>query len=132
MISYILWSLLLYFIYVAAPAVMRLKAVEGSFGDRLNAGLGARDSMPASGMVAARAARAQRNMEESLVFFLPLALMLLITGKTDGLASTGAVIYLLARAAYLPAYLTGVFGIRTVIWAASLIGVVMMAIPLHG
>ena len=38
----------------------------------------------------------------------------------------GAVIYLVGRVAYLPLYLWGVFGIRTLVWNVATIGLVVM------
>ncbi len=131
MTGYILWSLLLYFIYVMTSAGMCLLAVPGGAGAILKAALGSRDKMPDAGIMAERAGRAQRNMEESLFFFLPLALLALFLGKADGLAATGALVYVIARAVYLPVYVFGIFAARTAVWSAGLIGIVMMLVRLH-
>ena len=128
MISYILWALLIYFLYVATPALLRLTGGRKGLGDIAGAALGPRDDVTETTTSAKRAARAQRNMEESLFFFIPLALLLMHTGKADGIASAGAGLYIVARALYLPSYLMGVFGMRTAVWVAGFVGIAMMAV----
>ncbi len=129
MISYILWALLLYFAYVAVHAVLKLNSSKGE-GNLLVVGLGPRDTVLEKSVSAQRCGRAQRNMEEALFFFLPLALLLIITDKADGIALTGALVFVIARAAYLPAYFFGVFGLRTLMWLAGFVGLIMMALRL--
>ena len=129
MINYILWALLLYFVYITVHAVLKLQSSKAD-GNLLTVGLGPRDTVLEKSVSSQRCGRAQRNMEEALFFFLPLALLLIITGKADGMALTGALVFVIARAAYLPAYFFGVFGLRTIVWAAGLAGIVMMALRL--
>ena len=131
MITYILWALGLYFVYVSVHAVTRINASKGDKG-LLAYGLGPRDGLADLTAGAARCGRAQKNMEESLFFFLPLALLLIITGKADGMGLTGALIFVIARVAYLPAYMIGVPAVRTLIWAGGLAGMVMMLLRLIG
>ncbi len=69
-------------------------------------------------------------MEEALFFFLPLAILLIVTGKADGMGLTGALVFVIARAAYLPAYYVGVTGLRTLVWFAGVIGLIMMVLRL--
>lgn len=129
MISYILWALLLYFVYVTVHAVLKLHSSKGE-GNLLAVGLGPRDTVLEKSVSSQRCGRAQRNMEEALFFFLPLALLLLITDKADGLGLTGALVFVIARAVYLPVYFMGVFALRTIVWAGGFAGVMMMALRL--
>lgn len=129
MINYILWALLLYFVYIAVHALLKLSSSKGD-SNLLTVSLGARDTVLEKSVSSQRCGRAQRNMEEALFFFLPLALLTIITDKADGLALTGALIFLIARAAYLPAYFFGVFGLRTLLWTGGVVGIVMMALRL--
>ena len=129
MISYILWALLLYFVYVTVHAVLKLQSSKGE-GNLLVIGLGPRDTVLEKSVSSQRCGRAQRNMEEALFFFLPLALLLLITDKADGLGLTGALVFVIARAVYLPAYFMGVFALRTIVWVGGFIGIIMMALRL--
>ncbi|MBT8472620.1 MAG: MAPEG family protein [Marinicaulis sp.] len=131
MISYILWTLLLYFIYIAAHAVTRLSASKGD-ANFLAFALGPRDGAADASIGAARCGRAQTNMEEAMFFFMPLAFLLMLTDKADGIALTGALVFVVARAAYLPAYMIGLPALRTLVWAAGFAGIVMMVVRLHG
>ena len=129
MISYILWALLIYFVYVAAHGATRIMASKGDT-NLLAYALGPRDNAADASVGAARCGRAQKNMEEALFFFLPLALLLLITGKADGLGATGALIFVVARVVYLPAYMLGAPALRTLVWTGGVVGIVMMALRL--
>ena len=93
--------------------------------------LGGRDNLPAPGRLASRLSRATTNMQESLFLFLPLALLAMISTDVDATqALVGAQIYAVARLAYIPAYAVSVFGLRSVIWVASVAGLGAMALAL--
>lgn len=87
--------------------------------------LGPRDDQPELTRSTARARRALQNFTEASLLFLP-ALALVMTLPTSGLAVAGAWVFVLARAAYLPCYLFGVFAVRTIVWATGHVGVGMM------
>ena len=53
-----------------------------------------------------------------------------MTGKTGGLAATGAWLWLAARVVYLFLYAAGIPVLRTLIWAVSIIGLILMLIQL--
>ena len=98
-------------------------------GRPLSVALGPRDDPPVQSRMGGRAARALANMQEALPVFLALALLNLYLGTGD-LALTGATVFLVARVLYVPAYLAGIPGLRTLIWAAGVVGLVMMLIPI--
>jgi uncharacterized MAPEG superfamily protein len=77
-----------------------------------------------------RAARALANMQEALPVFLALALLNLIAGTSAAMAITGAWIFLIARVVYVPLYLAGIPGLRTLAWAGGWVGLILMLIPL--
>lgn len=131
MITYILWALGLYLSYIVAHGVTRINASKGDAG-LLAYALGPRDGVSDASVTAARCGRAQKNMEEALFFFLPLALLLVITGKADGMGLTGALVFVIARAVYLPSYMMGVPALRTLVWTAGIAGMVMMLLRLIG
>ena len=131
MIGYILWTLLLYVVYVFAFEITRLKASKGDAGV-VEFAIGPRDGYADNSVMAQRCGRAQRNMEEAMFFFMPLALLLIITDKADGIALMGALTFVVARAAYLPAYLVGTPGLRPLVWTIGIVGIAMMAFRLHG
>lgn len=81
-------------------------------------------------VVAGRLLRALHNLLETYPAFIALAVALALTGKTGGIAATGALIWLIARVLYVVVYAAGIPVIRTFIWFASIIGLVMMLIRL--
>ena len=70
-------------------------------------------------------------MKENLPFFLTLGVLaLVVPGANLGLATTGAALFVVARAIYVPLYLFGVPWWRTVAYFAGLIGCGRMALAL--
>lgn len=101
------------------PASLRYLVGEGTLGERLRVALGPRDTQPALGPSAARAARALRNLQESLPLFLTLALLLERRAPESPLALRAAWVFLVARSLYVPAYLAGIPGLRSAVWSVS-------------
>lgn len=73
-----------------------------------------------------RLERALRNFLETYPAFVGLALALHVTGQAGGIGAIGAVIWLVARIAYLPLYAYGVQPMRSTVWTASAVGIVLM------
>ena len=94
-----------------------------------NAGPRDGDAKPLSPL-AGRAARALANFQETYPAFIALALALAVTGRTGGLASTGAILWFAARIIYIPLYLFGIRYVRSLAWAASILGLLLMLIRL--
>jgi uncharacterized MAPEG superfamily protein len=93
--------------------------------------LGPRDDNRQSGNVwAGRLKRALENLLETYPAFVALALALAVTGKAGGIAATGAWVWLIARAVYVPLYAFGVPAVRTLVWVASIVGLLMMLVRL--
>src|SRR5690606_28722871 len=93
--------------------------------------LGPRDDGRRSDNVwAGRLKRALENLLETYPAFVALALALAVTGKTGGLAATGAWLWLVARVVYVPLYAFGVPAVRTLAWVASIVGILMMLVRL--
>ena len=76
---------------------------------------------------AGRARRAHLNMIENLVLFAALVLITAISGKANATTAMGAMIFFWARLAYAVIYLIGIPWLRTLAWAVSVIGMVMIA-----
>jgi uncharacterized MAPEG superfamily protein len=70
-----------------------------------------------------RATRALRNYIENFVPFVAADLGLIVTNHTGG---WGATIWILMRILYLPLYMLGVNPGRTIVWAISVVGLIMM------
>lgn len=94
-------------------------------------GAGARDGEPPPVTpLAARLERAFKNYLETFVFFAVAVLLLHATGKASAQSAMGAQLYFWARVVYMPAYATGIPFLRTLVWAASVAGIVMVLLPL--
>ena len=115
------WSIVLGIVHVLIGATLATQQ------RGLTWNLSARDGVakPLSG-VAARVERATRNFLETFVFFAAAVLAVVIAQKTNSWTALGAQIYFWARVAYLPVYAAGIPFLRTVIWAASLYGMVQV------
>jgi uncharacterized MAPEG superfamily protein len=90
-------------------------------------GVGPRDEgWPPIGKFGARLDRAYRNFLETFVFFAAAVLLTHALGKSTHNSVLGAQIYLWARVLYVPAYAFGIPYLRTIIWVASLVGIMMV------
>jgi uncharacterized MAPEG superfamily protein len=88
---------------------------------------GPRDQPGASlGIYGGRLERAWKNFLETFVFFAAAVLLAHALGKSTANSVLGAQIYLWARVLYVPAYVFGIPFVRTLIWAASLVGILMV------
>ncbi len=97
--------------------------------NRIKDALSPRDEPLPLGRAEARAQRACANLQESLLLFLPLALLALHLDRADSsLALAGAWLFFAARAVYVPAYLLGWVPWRSVVWGLGLLGLGLMAL----
>ena len=89
--------------------------------------VGPRDAPSAQpGNIAGRLARAFENFLETFVFFAAGVLLAHALGKSSDLSVLGSRIYIWARVLYVPAYVIGIPYVRTIIWAASLAGILLV------
>jgi uncharacterized MAPEG superfamily protein len=75
---------------------------------------------------ALRAQRAHVNMLESLVIFAIFVLVAQATNRLDETTALGAQIFFWGRVAYALVYLAGVPWVRTLVWAVSVVGLLMI------
>jgi len=117
------WSVVLLLAQVVAQAVTVTAAIG------LPAAMLPRDggNTPPT-LLSGRLTRALANLLETYPAFIALALGLIVTNKTSGMGVTGAQLWLAARLIYVPIYAAGISGVRTGVWALSIIGLVMMLI----
>lgn len=87
---------------------------------------GNRDNMPALTGWALRAQRAHVNMLESLVIFAVLVLIAFTTDRLNETTALGAQIFFWGRVAYALVYLAGIPWVRTLVWAVSMVGLLMI------
>ncbi|MCB9999631.1 MAG: MAPEG family protein [Methylobacteriaceae bacterium] len=98
------------------------------YGFDLRAIVGNRDNPPDMSIVAARLDRAKNNMLEALPFFLGLALLALVRGMETKQVVYGAATFLVARIVSVPAYISGVPLLRSVVWLVANAGLLAMAV----
>jgi uncharacterized MAPEG superfamily protein len=111
-----------------APTLRYLAAGPG-VADRLWVALGPRDVQPPETPGSSRAARALVNLQEALPVFLTVALLHVVRGTGDA-AAAWALAFLVARVLYVPAYLSGVRGLRSLVWSSGWVGLGGMFVAL--
>jgi uncharacterized MAPEG superfamily protein len=129
MLSLLLLVLALFVLQTLLPGRFREPAAPGQAG-KLAENLGNRDHMRPLTVTGQRAARALANMQEALPVFLGLALANMIVTPEAPQAVTGALVFLVARVLYVAIYIAGIPVLRTLVWAAGWVGLVMMLMPL--
>ncbi len=123
-LTMLLWTAIL-------AAVQMLIAASGTslqFG--LPWAVGNRETTPPLTGWAGRALRAHRNMLESLVLFAILILITEVTNKNNYMTGLGAQIFFWSRLAYAIIYIIGIPWLRTLVWAASFVGLILILIQL--
>jgi uncharacterized MAPEG superfamily protein len=70
------------------------------------------------------------NFLVSYPAFISLVVIIALTNSSSDLTALGAAIWFWARIAHIPAHVSGLPVIRTLVWAISIAGLVMMLYPL--
>ena len=111
----------------ALALVQMLIAVMGAQGQvGLPMLAGNRDDVPRITGWAGRAQRAHLNLLESLVVFAIVVLVAHVTGKANEITALGAQLFFWGRVAYAVVYILGLPWVRTLTWAVSIVGIVMI------
>ncbi|SRR5690554_6284584 len=120
-IQWLGWSILLGVaqLFIAATLMTRQRGL------KWNASARDADPPPLTG-VAGRADRALRNFLETFPFFAAAVLAVVATGSGDAVTALGAAVYFWARVVYVPLYLAGIPYLRSLVWAVSLLGMLMV------
>lgn len=127
MTTWILAVLALYFAQIYATALFYVPSVS------LLKLAGGRDELPDKGRLGLRADKALVNMKENLPFFLVPAVLAYVLPNTDmGLAVLGAQMFFWGRLAYIPAYVTGIPGPRSIAYGIALVGNIITVVALFG
>lgn len=100
------------------------------FGFDVRGIVGNRDKQPELTVMAGRLDRAKNNMQEALPMFLGLALLALATGRDTSVVTDAALVFLIARVIYVPAYMSGIPMFRSLVWLTGVASLVLMALPL--
>ena len=117
---------LLVFAVVLAFVQIVVAAVGANVQVGLTALAGNRDSLPAITGWGGRAARAHRNMMESLPLFVALVLIAHVAGRVNGTVILGEQLFLWARLAHAIIYTLGLPWLRTVAWVISVVGMLLI------
>jgi uncharacterized MAPEG superfamily protein len=91
---------------------------------------GNRERIPELPGWAGRARRAHFNMIENMVLFAPLIIIADIAGRDNGMTELGAELFFWARLAYAVIYVAGIPYLRTLAWAVSAVGLVLIFLQL--
>src|SRR3712207_103371 len=118
------WGCILAFVHIFAAVRFKTR----QYGTKWN--VGARDEeLPPPQPIVGRLARAQANFFET---FPVMAAAILIVSTADlesRWTAIGAILWLAARVVYLPLYGLGVPVLRTLVFAASIVGIALVLRP---
>lgn len=89
---------------------------------------GNRDEQQTASGVPGRLVRALNNHFESLILFTIAAVVVTLGDASSELTRTCAWVYLGARVLYVPAYASGVYGVRSLIWTVGFAATVVMLV----
>jgi uncharacterized MAPEG superfamily protein len=101
------------------------------FGFDLRGIVGNRDALPDLSPIAGRLERAKNNMLEALPLYLGLVLLVHMSGVDPVAPRRAALVFLLARVAYVPAYVSGIPMLRSAAWLTGVAGLFMMAMSVR-
>jgi uncharacterized MAPEG superfamily protein len=88
--------------------------------------LGPRDEIKPLIGVAGRLTRAFANFQETFPIFAVAVIVCGVLAKYNDNSAIGAYLYLIGRVVYLPLYAFGVPLARTLAWAVSVIGIILV------
>lgn len=120
---------------IAASAIGLLQLIWAAAAANSQTGLawnvGPRDQPhPLTGM-ASRLQRAFANFRETFPIFVACVVAVYLAGKVGTLSTWGSIVYVIARALYVPLYAWGVPVLRSLVWGGSLIGIIMVMVAFH-
>lgn len=93
--------------------------------------MGPRDTLPDPSKFYARAQKSVANFAESLPVFLTLGILALVVEGVDMAgAELGAMIFVLLRMLYIAVYISGVPFIRSLVYSAGHVGLILMLLAL--
>jgi uncharacterized MAPEG superfamily protein len=81
---------------------------------------------PSITRITARLQRAFGNFRETFVYFAVAVLVVTTMARNNPTSALGAQVYFWSRVAYVPVYAAGIPVLRTLFWAASIVGLVMV------
>lgn len=119
-LTMLLWTVILFMVQLLAQVAA--EGMEHGLGYLLSA----RDDWKNPTGVASRIERAYFNLLETMPAFAALVLIALFTGKANEMTALGAQMYFWGRVVYFPVYITGIPVVRTLVWAVSTAGLLLI------
>lgn len=108
-----------------AQIMLAARARTRQYGTKWN--MGARDEkMPPLDPLPRRLLRAQANLFETLPLFVGAVLGAAVAGRLGHKTEIGAYLYFFGRLLYVPLYAAGIPVVRTIVWGAATIGLVLV------
>ena len=118
------WGCVLGIVHIWAAGRVKTR----QYGAKWN--VGARDEeLPPPTPLVGRMMRAQANYFETFPIMAAAILLVTAAGLTSRWTAIGAIVWIAARLVYLPLYAFGVPVVRTLVFTASLVGIIMVLWP---
>lgn len=126
-LSVLAWGCVLALVHIFAAGHVKTR----QYGTKWN--VGARDEqLPPPSPATGRFMRAQANFLETFPVMAAAILIVAMAGLSTRWTEIGSVIWLVARAAYLPVYALGIPVLRSLIFLVGFVGLVMTLWPALG
>ena len=122
-ISYLIASVALFLVMIFAQSFGAIFS-----GRSVSDLVGARDGLPSDGYsdFHGRAKRAQANMIEGMMMFVPLVLAAAYLNAFNSMTALGAAMFFWSRLVFAPCYWFGVPWLRTLVWLLSIAGLILI------
>lgn len=88
-------------------------------------GLGSRDTQVEKSGLQGRFARTVQNHIEAMLIYVPLMALVIVLDRTGPMTELAAWLVIIGRAVFIPCYLFGIFGLRSMAYGTALIGIFM-------
>jgi uncharacterized MAPEG superfamily protein len=114
----------------AAFILFALLSIQGTLAPLthgLRWGLGPRDEARTPSVLQGRMNRIVANHLEGLAMFAPLILVAHLAGVSTPLTQSGAALFVVSRALFAVVYAFGIPVLRSLVWGASVAGLIMIA-----
>jgi uncharacterized MAPEG superfamily protein len=123
----LLWSVVLGLVQIVIATIAANKDVG------LPYNLSSRDeAAPSMSKLAGRLVRAGANFRETFGLFAVSVILVMLLHRQNGNSAIGAQIYFWSRLVYVPVYALGIQVVRTIVWALSIVGLVMVLLAALG
>ena len=123
-LSVLAWGCVLAIVHIFVAVRFKTR----QYGSKWN--MGARDEdLPPPQPIVGRLARAQANFFETFPILAAAILVVSAADLESHVTQIGAILWLAARVLYLPLYAAGVPVVRTFVFLASVVGIVMVLQP---